>query len=240
MGDRPPGRLIGTGRSADIFDVGSGRVLRRYRDDGPDAAREARVMTYVRDHGFPAPEVFDATRSDLVMERLVGTTMLEEALRPPWPISRVGTTLADLHDQLHAIPAPTWLTGTFGEGDAIIHLDLHPLNVLIEADEPVVIDWEMAQRGPAGADIARSWVILASARPPGRFQRAAASLIRPVVLRAFLARYDRSAVTPWLPGLIEEWTTDSGISERERAAARRLGVRLRLPSDTKPQRPPLT
>lgn len=37
----------------------------------------------------------------------------------------------------------------FGERDAISHLDLHPLTVLIEADEPVVIDWEMAQRGPA-------------------------------------------------------------------------------------------
>lgn len=228
MGDRPPGRLIGAGRSADVFDIGHCRVLRRYRDGDHDADREARVMTYVRDHGFPAPEVFDATRSDLVMERLAGATMLEQALRPPWPIHRVGSTLADLHEQLHAIPAPTWLTGTFGEGDAIIHLDLHPLNVLIEAGEPVVIDWQMAQRGPAAADVARSWLILASARPPGTLQRAAASLVRPVVLRGFLARYDRSTVTPWLPGLIDDWTTDSGISERERAAARRLGVRLGL------------
>ena len=41
-----PGRLIGTGRSADVYDAGNGRVLRRYRDGRPAAwvAREAEVM----------------------------------------------------------------------------------------------------------------------------------------------------------------------------------------------------
>jgi hypothetical protein len=45
-----PGRLIGTGRSADVYDAGNGRVLRRYRDGRPAAwvAREAdEAMTWV-------------------------------------------------------------------------------------------------------------------------------------------------------------------------------------------------
>ncbi len=33
-----PGTLLGAGRNADVYDVGGGRVLRRYRD-GRDAGR---------------------------------------------------------------------------------------------------------------------------------------------------------------------------------------------------------
>ena len=34
-GDAPaPGPLIGTGRAADVYDIGGGRVLRRYRPGG--------------------------------------------------------------------------------------------------------------------------------------------------------------------------------------------------------------
>jgi RNA polymerase sigma-70 factor (ECF subfamily) len=43
-------------------------------------------------------------------------------------------------------------------GDAIVHLDLHPLNVLVGADGPVVIDWPNTRCGAAAA----------RASPPGR------------------------------------------------------------------------
>ena len=58
MSDQP-GPLLGTGRTADVFDVGGGRVLRRYRD-GTDATHEAEVMQWVRAQGVPVPEVFEA------------------------------------------------------------------------------------------------------------------------------------------------------------------------------------
>src|SRR4029077_10714860 len=56
-----PGRLIGSGRCADVYDIGQGRVLRRYRDAAATAGREAEVMTHARAHGVPVPEVFDAS-----------------------------------------------------------------------------------------------------------------------------------------------------------------------------------
>ena len=74
-----PGTLLGAGRNADVYDVGGGRVLRRYRDGRDPAAvdREAQVMAYARAHGVPVPEVFEVTGSDIVMERATGPTMLD-------------------------------------------------------------------------------------------------------------------------------------------------------------------
>ena len=49
--------------------------------------------------------------------------------------------LADLHDRLHVIPAPDWLPVDLDGGDRLVHLDLHPMNVMITQSGPIVIDW---------------------------------------------------------------------------------------------------
>ena len=46
------------------------------------------------------------------------------------------------------------------DGDRLCHGDFHPLNVLGEAAEPVVIDWPDARRGDPGADVCRSYLLL--------------------------------------------------------------------------------
>jgi hypothetical protein len=43
---QPPGRLIGAGRTADVYALGRGRVLRRYRGDS-DVAAEAAATSEV-------------------------------------------------------------------------------------------------------------------------------------------------------------------------------------------------
>ena len=52
-----PGPLLGAGRSADVYALGAGRVLRRYRVP-IDVAAEARLMRYLAASGFPVPEVY--------------------------------------------------------------------------------------------------------------------------------------------------------------------------------------
>lgn len=76
-----PGSLLASGRDSEIFDHGPGLVLRRSRDRR-SMEREAKVMRYVAEHGYPAPRVEEvrADGSELVMERIDGPTMLE-ALR---------------------------------------------------------------------------------------------------------------------------------------------------------------
>jgi aminoglycoside phosphotransferase (APT) family kinase protein len=98
-------------------------------------------MAHARSCGFPVPQVYERTETDLVMDYLDGPTMLADLTRRPWRLLRHAKTLAQLHRQLHAIPAPADLPGPLGEGTSLVHLDLHPGNVLLTASGPMVIDW---------------------------------------------------------------------------------------------------
>ena len=163
-----PGVLIGRGRRADIYDLGGGRVLRRYRQGPRDVAGEAEMMTHARAHGVPVPEVFDtAGEADLVLERVDGPTMLGDLTNRPWTIRHHARELAGLHRLVHAVPGLPGLRAPFGEGPCLLHLDLHPLNVVMTANGPVIIDWENAGRGPAEADVALAWLLIRVSEVPG-------------------------------------------------------------------------
>jgi aminoglycoside/choline kinase family phosphotransferase len=168
-----PGPRVGVGRSADVYDLGHGRVLRRYHDHARSARGEAEIMSWAAAHGVPVPEVFDADGPDIVMEKVDGPTMLTDVARRPWRLAGHAALLAGLHGQVHAVPALDWLRAPMGEGGALLHLDLHPENVLLSARGPVVIDWEGAGRGPAEADVALCWLVVATSEVPGSaWQRA--------------------------------------------------------------------
>jgi aminoglycoside phosphotransferase (APT) family kinase protein len=157
----PPGPLIGAGRAADVYAIGADRVLRRYRaplDVGP----EAEIMRYLGQAGYPVPAIYDADGSDLVMERLDGHDMLADMSRRPWLARRHARTLADLHNRLHQIAAPSGWPQAVGPGDMVLHLDLHPGNVMLTSRGPVVIDWSNVRSGPAGADVAMAYLLMAS------------------------------------------------------------------------------
>jgi aminoglycoside phosphotransferase (APT) family kinase protein len=165
--DAQPGPPLGSGRSAEIYDLGHGRVLRRYRNRARPAQREAEVISWAGAHGVPVPEVFDVDGPDIVMEKVDGPTMLADLARHPWRLASHAATLARLHQQVHAVPALDGRRAPFGPGGVLLHLDLHPDNVLLSARGPVLIDWEGAGRGPAEADLAICWVVVAMSMVPG-------------------------------------------------------------------------
>jgi aminoglycoside phosphotransferase (APT) family kinase protein len=158
--DPPRQQLIGVGRTADVYAIDPGRVLRRYRVP-IDVQAEAQVMTYLAGAGYPVPAVYDADGTDLIMERLDGRDMLADLGGRPWRARRHARTLAALHDRLHAIEAPPGLR-PFGPGNRVLHLDLHPANVMLTSRGPVVIDWVNARAGAPGADAAMAYLIMAS------------------------------------------------------------------------------
>jgi aminoglycoside phosphotransferase (APT) family kinase protein len=192
-------KLVGTGRTADVFEHGPGRVLRRYREPR-DTAREVAAIEHVRGHGFPAPAAEAVSDTDMVMERVSGATMLDDLGRRPWRIARHARTLAELHDRLHAIAAPDWLPAPVGDGTSMLHLDLHPDNVIITAQGPVVIDWPNAARGPAAADVAHTWMVMACSAPvTGRYRQAVTAAGRGLFVASFLRHYERPALAAQLP-----------------------------------------
>jgi Ser/Thr protein kinase RdoA (MazF antagonist) len=217
-----PGVLIGQGRAADIYALDTRRVLRRYRTPHSSTA-EAGLMRYLRQADYPVPEVFDADGADLVMERLDGRDMLADLASRPWRAAGHARTLARLHDQLHQIAAPADLRRPLGPGGQILHMDLHPANVMLTADGPVVIDWTSAAAGPAGADVAMAWLIMASSEvddvPP--WIRLAVGTVRRVLIRRFRAAV-RDDPAPYLAQVARFRMTDPNVRPAEAARLRRL------------------
>ncbi|MFJ4850050.1 MULTISPECIES: phosphotransferase [unclassified Streptomyces] len=176
--------LIGRGRDADVFALDASRVLRRYRDGGP-AREEARLMAYLAEQGCPVPRVHDVSGADMVMDRLTGPTMAQDLGRHPWRAYAHGRTLGRLQAALHRVPPPGRLprrfpTGRAGE-DRVLHLDLHPENVVLTPGGPVVIDWRSAAAGDPAADAALTVAVLRGV-VLGGMQRAGVR----VLLRGFL------------------------------------------------------
>jgi aminoglycoside phosphotransferase (APT) family kinase protein len=86
------------------------------------------------------------------MERVEGPSLLA-AMMTGVTVAEGARVLARLHDDMHALAWPDEKT--------LLHMDLHPLNVLMSPTGPVVIDWSNAIHGPAGLDVAMAAVILA-------------------------------------------------------------------------------
>ena len=160
-----------------MFALDGKRVLRRYRRV-TDTTEEARVMTHVAGLGYPVPAVYEARGSDLVLERLNGPTMAQALGSGRMEIAAGAGVLANLLQTLHELP--TWP----GAAQQIVHLDLHPENVILTGRGPVVIDWCNATDGPADLDTALSAVVLAQVAADGDDPRSA---VVGIFLDAFLA-----------------------------------------------------
>ncbi|WP_163276624.1 phosphotransferase [Cellulomonas iranensis] len=190
-----PGPLLTSGTSADVYALDDARVLRRYRE-GRDATPEVALLQHVTAHGFPAPAVLGASGSDIVMERVHGPTLLQALGAGEVSISDAARVLADLHARLHAIPAPpAWVAPSdrdwpvLAGGPVVVHLGLHPGNVILAEPGPALVDWATARSGTPELDVAVTAVMLAEVAVDagGDYSQAARAL-----LAAFLHASDVS------------------------------------------------
>jgi len=235
------GPKLASGRDADVFDLGNGRVLRRHRNPHDSAEPQAAIMRFVREQRYPVPAVHAVTGPDMVLDRVDGRTMLADLMCRPWMVWRHARLLARLHRRLHALPAPDWLPTfashpAFASGDAsavrpappaasdtIVHLDLHPDNVILSPSGPVVIDWKNARRGDGAIDIAATWVIMATSEIDGALvQRTLADVMRRLFVAAFLRHVDHAAAVRQLPVMAHYRLLDRNLRPSERPAIRAL------------------
>jgi aminoglycoside phosphotransferase (APT) family kinase protein len=137
--------------------------------------------------------------------------------------------LADLQDQLHDIPAPDWLPDVADGGDRVIHMDFHPMNVMMSKMRgPVVIDWPNARRGDPLSDVATTYVLLVAPRMPAPWVvRKAVQPFRLWLARAFTKRYRGDELTRRIAEMAELKTFDTNMMRDEIASLERLARRMR-------------
>lgn len=221
------GELIGSGRDCDVFTAGPGRVVRRNRA-GRSTETEALTMQHCAAHGYPVPQVFDADGPEIVMERLDGPTMLGDLSTRPWTMRSKAQLLADLIRRLERIPRPDHELSVVAEGgDVLVHLDLHPDNIVLTSDGPIVIDWSNAATGVSGLDAANTWLTLAAGQPDGSIAtRTLVAAGRQLFVRGFLSAIDRNAAVESLPTALQLRLSDPHLSEAERSTMQDLVDRV--------------
>lgn len=180
-------------------------------------------MRWLADQGIAVPGVHLAEGADLVMDRVDGPTMLEDLDRRPWMLLAHARLLADLQRSLAALEAPAWL-GCLRDvppGSAVLHLDLHPMNVMLSPGGPVIIDWTNVSSGDADFDAANSYVTMAAFEASGAKQR----LGRHILVRSFVARRGRAAVRRLLPEACTRRLSDPNMTPVERVAIDQMRAR---------------
>lgn len=168
----PPGPLLASGLAADVYALSDEQVVRRYRE-GRDASAEVALLQHVAAYGFPVPAVEHLGGPDLLMERVHGPTLLQALAAGEVDLHGGARILADLHHRLHRIPAP-------GGDGVVVHLDLHPGNVILSENRgPVLVDWALARGGTASLDVAVTALVLAEVAVDagGDYSQAARALL---------------------------------------------------------------
>jgi hypothetical protein len=125
-------------------------------------------------------------RWGIVFDRLSGVSFAEQMRSDPAAVPQYLQILAHLHTRIHAHPANQfgslngWLATSITrampldeprkrillsglkdmpDGDRLCHGDFHPMNVLGDASQPIVIDWPNACHGDPAGDVCRSYLI---------------------------------------------------------------------------------
>ena len=191
-------------------------------------------------------------RQGIIFERVHGVTMLEAVMANPQQLISYAHLLAELQVDMHTRTASKMplqcqrlqhgiqsLSGLAEEikvalledlnelldDNAICHGDLHPENILLTAEEPVIIDWVDATQGSPLVDVARSALLLrAGDLPPSMNERRRQKIaeMRYLFYEAYLEHYtqmqstSRKAITRWeLP--VAAARLSEGISNGEKS-----------------------
>lgn len=162
---------------------GRAHTLRLFRPEQAAAVgREQTALAAAVEGGLPVPRIETAGLWQdvpvLVLSWLDGEPLVSELERRPWRVMTLGRRFGRLQRRLHTLAAPpalaegapsVWLARAGAEEqalvdrllalparhDRLVHLDYHPLNVLVREGRPSgVIDWTNAAAGDPRADLA--------------------------------------------------------------------------------------
>ncbi len=103
------GKLIGSGRTAEVYEWGIDKVIKLFYDwyNEDRIKRDAKTDEFIFKAGVPCPEVFGIEEVDgrkgIVYQRLEGKTMLAIASKNPIKMLNCGKEMARLHYKMHCV-----------------------------------------------------------------------------------------------------------------------------------------
>ena len=158
-------------------------------------------------------------RSGIVMERLDGRSMLEYIISKPLEILSCAGIMAEMQADMHVkrvdglrsleevvesvVTADTGWPDVVKEatlaalqrlprGNTSCHWDLHPGNIVMTGDGPVIIDWSETVLGNPLADAAMTWVIMSfSSVSPDGIPWFTWHFLRHIFYLSYLKRYKK-------------------------------------------------
>ena len=161
--------------------AGASYVLRLESSIALTDARLAAMATALA-AGLPAPQLIRrVTAGDVeavLLSWLPGRSLYDVLVGDLGSTRRWGRLMGETQRRLHEIVAPTSLIDVLDDGvhpfaggrgiadlpngDAVLHLDWHPLNLLVDDASRIsgIIDWDNARRGHPSLDLARTHSLL--------------------------------------------------------------------------------
>lgn len=186
--------LIARGGQADIYDYGNGKVIRvpRRPQDYDRIRYEYKVYLSLSGSNVSAPRVYELVEVNgapsIIMERILGISMIEQIKKQPQLIRRKVIDLANMHLGLLRVNAEVSMTNSKDQakycigksrsltedtkqvllnmldhlpgGNFLCHGDFHPGNILYRDGKDYVIDWSGATKGDVVYDVAHTYILL--------------------------------------------------------------------------------
>ncbi|HEX3022114.1 MAG TPA: phosphotransferase [Lachnospiraceae bacterium] len=186
--------MIALGGQADIYELENDKIIRvlRSKSDEDYLKSEMRIMNALYEKGKSVPRIYEYLRIEdrpsLIMERIMGTTMLDAIRKNPLHMLKMAEQLAKLHLEAtqsaesldltsihdrasHLIPTTDMLTTddkdfilglleSLPKENDICHGDFHPGNIMISNGKYYIIDWFGATSGSKLCDIAHTYLLL--------------------------------------------------------------------------------
>lgn len=178
--------LIGKGNTAEVFDIGDGKILKLFIAGYPKAPVEREYGNAKKMEGFglPVPACYEMIEKDgrfgIVYEKVSGTDLYNYIVRTgeiqkgleilvgfqKQILAKECADLISYKDFIKLVigdrdPAAFEKIDRLPDGDNVCHGDFHPFNVLVDDEgNAKVIDFMNVCRGPGLYDIARSYYLM--------------------------------------------------------------------------------
>jgi aminoglycoside phosphotransferase (APT) family kinase protein len=155
--------LIGAARGKAVWwvETRSGCYALKLRANGDGQAIEEEAEALRKASGYFAQVPHFRLPSgegppSLLIEWCEGQTLLSAYRSRPWQAWHYGYQFGHAQAELHTAPR-----SDFDGHETLLHLDLHPGNVIVRDGKIVaIIDWRNAREGDPRVDIARTWLLL--------------------------------------------------------------------------------